>query len=76
LRDPFAEKRRPWGLCLVLLALLAGAALWFFGRIDCYLPTYMRAQEVLGRNPPPQVQSPVPPAQAEGTGAPAQPVAK
>ena len=76
LRDPFAEKRRPWGLYLVLLALLAVAALWFFGRIDGYLPTYMRAQEVLGRNPPPQVQSPAPPPQAEGPAAPAQPVAK
>jgi hypothetical protein len=66
LRDPFAEKRRPWKLYLLLLALLALASLWYIGRLDRYLPETIRAQEVLGR----AVRSPadpVQPGQAAGT---------
>jgi hypothetical protein len=48
LRDPFAEKRRPWKLTLLLLALLALASLWYIGRLDRYLPAVIRAQHVLG----------------------------
>jgi len=50
LRDPFAEKRRPWALYVILLALLAVAGLWYLGRLDLYLPARMRAQELLGRD--------------------------
>ena len=78
LRDPFAEKRRPWGLYLTLLALLAVAALWFFGHLDRYLPTYLQAQDVLGRDPPGQVRSPATIPEAEGTAGeqPAKPAGK
>ena len=48
LRDPFAEKRRPWGLYLLLVVVLALASLWYFGRLDRYLPKSIRVQEVLG----------------------------
>jgi hypothetical protein len=48
LRDPFAEKRRPWKLYLLVLALLALASLWYVGRLDRYLPSVIRAQNVLG----------------------------
>ena len=34
LRDPFAEKRRPWGLYLVLLIIVAGGIWWWYsGRL-------------------------------------------
>ena len=48
MRDPFAEKRRPWGLYLVLLAVLGLGALWFAGHLDRYLPGGIRVQDVLG----------------------------
>jgi hypothetical protein len=50
LRDPFAEKRRPWGLYLFLLVLLAVPALWFFGTLDTYLPGHLKPDTVLGRS--------------------------
>lgn len=56
LGDPFAEKRRPWKLYVILLALLAVASLWFFGRLDAYLPEGIRAQDVLGRTTPDRPQ--------------------
>jgi hypothetical protein len=38
LTDPYAEKRRPWGFYLVAgIAVLAVAALWWFGYIDRWL---------------------------------------
>jgi hypothetical protein len=51
LRDPFAEKQRPWKLYVLLLALLAAASLWYLGRFDRYLPQGIRAQDVLGCAP-------------------------
>jgi hypothetical protein len=51
LRDPFAEKQRPWKLYILLLALLAVASLWYFGRLDRYLPEGIRAQDVIGCAP-------------------------
>jgi hypothetical protein len=48
LRDPFAEKRRPWKLYLLLLVLVALASLWSSGRLDRHLPDGVRAQDVLG----------------------------
>ena len=56
LRDPFAEKQRPWKLYVLLLALLAVASLWYFGRLDAYLPEGIRAQDVLGRATPDRPQ--------------------
>jgi hypothetical protein len=77
LRDPFAEKRRPWKLYLLLLALLALASLWYFGRIDRYLPEGIRAQDVLGCAPAQSQSAPRRPQAAEATKAvPAPPATK
>lgn len=51
LRDPYAEKKRPWKLYVALVVLIVIAALWFFGKTDPYLehaaPSW-RSTEVLG----------------------------
>jgi hypothetical protein len=60
LRDPFAEKRRPWGLYVLLLAVLALAGLWYFGRLDRFLPEGLRAQDVLGCSVPAPTRGPAP----------------
>jgi hypothetical protein len=52
LRDPFAEKKRPWGFYLFLLVLLALGAAWFFGKVDTYLPEKARAATIFHRPPP------------------------
>jgi hypothetical protein len=49
LNDPFAEKRRPWGLYLLLLVLAAIAAYWLLGRADEYLPDPVKSSTVLHR---------------------------
>ncbi len=36
--DPFAEERRPWGVFLFLLVVLALAGLWYSSKLDAYLP--------------------------------------
>jgi hypothetical protein len=46
--DPFAEKKRPWGLYFVLLAFLALGLVWFFGKLDRLLPRAVRSTQVLG----------------------------
>jgi hypothetical protein len=48
LRDPFAEKKRPWKTYLFLLGLLALAALWYLGYFDAHLPTGLRVKTLLG----------------------------
>jgi hypothetical protein len=45
--DPFAEKRRPWGFYLFLLTLIALGALWYFGRLDRYLPDSVHSTRIL-----------------------------
>ena len=67
LRDPFAEKRRPWRLYLLLLAVLALAALWYFGRLDRFLPAGLRAQDVLGCSVPAPTRGPAPQSPAAET---------
>jgi hypothetical protein len=47
LRDPFAEKKRPWKLYLLLLLLVALAATWYVGYLDTHLPESIRADTVL-----------------------------
>ena len=78
LRDPFAEKQRPWKLYVLLLAVLALAALWFSGRLDGYLPQAIRAQSVLGCAPAAKPQlPPLPkPGGEPAKGPPAPPAAK
>jgi hypothetical protein len=51
-RDPFAQRRPPWGLYLILLTLAALALLWSVGHLDKYLPDKLRSDAVLGRQPP------------------------
>jgi hypothetical protein len=70
LRDPFAEKRRPWGLYLILLIVLSLAGLWYMGRLDRYLPAAARVQNVFGCPSTAQPHAPAPHAAA------APPVAK
>jgi hypothetical protein len=48
LRDPFAEKKRPWKLYLVLLVIVGLAALWYLGYLDAHLPASVRVQTLLG----------------------------
>lgn len=52
LRDPFAEKHRPWGLYLFVIALLAVGAGWYLGKLDHLLPRPARSTTVLGANAP------------------------
>jgi hypothetical protein len=52
LRDPFAQKRSPWGLYLTLLVLLGLALLWRLGHFDPYLPGKFKSGMVLGREVP------------------------
>ncbi|MGB8298768.1 MAG: hypothetical protein WCG85_25350 [Polyangia bacterium] len=52
LRDPFAQKRSPWGLYLTLLVLLGLAALWRLGHLDPYLPGKFKSEAVFGRDVP------------------------
>jgi len=64
--DPFAEKKKPWGLYLffALLALLAGA--WFMGFVDDYVPAAAKSTSVLGDAAPANVRAKIatPPAPA------------
>lgn len=65
LRDPFAEKRTPWGTYVLLLIIASALLLWYTGRLDRYLPPTIRVHNVLGslspaEPPPPPV--PVTPA--------------
>jgi hypothetical protein len=66
MRDPFADKQRPWKLYLMLLAVLAVASLWYTGRLDAHLPVGLRAQDFLGCAPSGKPQAPAPPAPAAG----------
>jgi hypothetical protein len=49
MNDPYAEKRRPWGVYLFLIALVVLAATWYVGRLDRFLPEKARASTLLHR---------------------------
>ena len=66
--DPFAEKKRPWKLYLVLAALLVLAGAWYLGKLDKLLPQAARSTAVLGANAP---AASTPPAAAAPAPAPA-----
>jgi hypothetical protein len=51
LRDPFAEKKRPWRFYGFLAAVVLLALAWFFGSLDTYLPERVRVVTVLHRTP-------------------------
>lgn len=50
--DPYAEKKRPWKLYIIIVALLALAWCWFDGKLDNYLPQKISSTHVLGDNAP------------------------
>jgi hypothetical protein len=53
LKDPYAEKRRPWGLYLTLLLLGAVAFAWYVGRLDRFLPEAAQRGHWFGPHPGP-----------------------
>jgi hypothetical protein len=52
MRDPFAEKKRPWGFYFFLIVLALLGVSWFLGKLDSYLPDKAKAATVLHRAPP------------------------
>ena len=48
LKDPYAEKKKPWRLVITVLLLVAVALAWYMGRLDRYLPKRVKRAEVLG----------------------------
>ena len=50
--DPFAEKRRPWGLYITLAILLLLALAWWLGKLNPVLPSNLTSYSVLGTNAP------------------------
>jgi len=50
--DPFAEKKRPWGLYWTLIFLLVIALGWFLGKFDKYLPDGLTSAHLIrGKTP-------------------------
>jgi hypothetical protein len=47
LADPYAEKRRPWKLYLVLIAILVLGVAWYLGKLDEHLPEALTSTKVL-----------------------------
>jgi hypothetical protein len=65
--DPYAEKRPPWKLYIVLIALLVLAGAWYLGKLDRYLPDKARSDKILHRDVrevPPPPAAPAAPAEA------------
>ncbi len=65
--DPFAEKKRPWGLYIAIAAVLLLAFCWYEGNLDSVLPGQIKSTSLLGTNapayvPPAGVTAPNPPA--------------
>jgi hypothetical protein len=52
LKDPFADKRRPWGFYAVAFAVIALAVTWISGKADDYLPDEAKSSAILHRSPP------------------------
>jgi hypothetical protein len=55
LKDPFAEKKRPWRTYLFLLFLVAVGFAWFLGRVDAYLPDRFKVSTILHRAATPAI---------------------
>jgi hypothetical protein len=60
LRDPFADKKRPWWLYLILLVIVVLGWNWYQGDLDDNLPTFMRSTSVLGDYAPAAKNEPAP----------------
>ena len=52
LKDPYAEKSRPWRAYFTLLLIFLIALAWYLGKLDHYLPETARAGHVLGTKSP------------------------
>jgi len=52
LLDPFAAKKKPWGLYITLVVLLLLAIGWYMGLLDSFLPGPVKSTSVLGINAP------------------------
>ncbi|HWE31300.1 MAG TPA: hypothetical protein VHB97_25015, partial [Polyangia bacterium] len=59
LKDPYAEKSRPWRTYFTLLLVVLVALAWYLGKLDRYLPQAAQAGHVLGTKSP--AGSPTPP---------------
>jgi hypothetical protein len=61
MKDPFAEKKRPWKTYCVLAIILVVALLWVFGKLDNVLPDAIKSDRVLHRrSSKPTAEAPVP----------------
>jgi hypothetical protein len=56
--DPFAERKKPWGLYISILVVLGAALLWWQGKLDRLLPGPAKSTSVLGTNAPAYVPPP------------------
>jgi hypothetical protein len=63
--DPFAEKRRPWGLYITLVVMVILGLCWYLGKLDRALPAKLKSVNVLGANAPAYVPPTAPAASAE-----------
>jgi hypothetical protein len=54
--DPFAEKKRPWGLYIAIAAVLLLGFLWYLGKLDPLLPNAVKSTSVLGSYAPAYTQ--------------------
>ncbi len=52
LKDPYAEKSRPWRAYFTLLLLLLIGLAWYLGKLDVHLPEVVRVSHVLGTKSP------------------------
>ena len=52
LLDPFADKKRPWKLWLLLLACAIIVVCWWQGKLDKYMPARIRSTTILRTNAP------------------------
>ena len=66
--DPFAEKRKPWGLYLAIIVILLLAGGWYLGKLDKVLPGKIKSTTVLGANAP--AYQPPTPSPSPGTNVP------
>ena len=62
--DPFAEKRRPWGLYISLAIILLLALCWAVGKFDSYLPDKVTSSWVIRGKLLPASAAPAVPAPA------------
>ncbi|HSR97033.1 MAG TPA: hypothetical protein VLM79_08295 [Kofleriaceae bacterium] len=70
LDDPFADKRTPWRLYVIILVLAGLFGAWYLSKFDDILPEAWRATSVLGEHAP-AYKRPAAPAAAPAPAAPA-----